>query len=91
MVTSWKTVIFTAVLGIFRVAEWRLLLTTEAVPERGVAKVADACTGLRPSRNSVIVVVYKNVTDAAALSASSHHVDTCDPSSISQTIYVRNL
>jgi hypothetical protein len=74
-----------------RVAEW-LLLTSETVPERGVAKVADSSVGLRPTRNSVmIVVIYKNVTDTAALSALSHHVDTCDRSSISQTIYVQNL
>jgi hypothetical protein len=67
MVTSWKTVIFTAVVGIFRV-EW-LLLTSEAVPERGVAKVADSCAGLRPTLDSVMVaVVYKNVTGSCLVS-----------------------
>jgi hypothetical protein len=52
----------------FRVVEW-LLLTPEAVPARDDAKVADFCATLRPTCNSVMILLYyKNVTDTAALS-----------------------
>ena len=59
--------IFSAVLGIFRVVEWPLM-SAEAVTDRGVAKVADSRSVLRPTCNAMmILLVYNNVTDTNCL------------------------